>query len=105
MRFRFGDWILDTGQRELIGPDNVALPISKGEFRVLSAFLERPKIALTRSQLLDLTKHHDGDMFFRSIDNHVSRLRKKIEPDLQNPRYIRTVWRDGYYFAMDVQPI
>ena len=100
-RVKFGDWMLDTGQRELIGTDGVALPLSSGEFRLLSALLERPKIALTRNQLLDLTKGRDADLFDRSIDNHVSRLRKKIEPDPKNPRYIKTVWGGGYIFAME----
>ena len=100
-RVKFGDWMLDTGQRELIGPDGVAMPLSSGEFRLLSALLERPKIALTRNQLLDLTKGRDADLFDRSIDNHVSRLRKKIEPDPKNPRYIKTVWGGGYIFARD----
>ena len=48
-----------------------------GEFRLLTALLERPKIALTRNQLLDLTKGRDADLFDRSIDNHVSRLAQK----------------------------
>jgi two-component system OmpR family response regulator len=100
-RIRFGEWMLDTGQRELIGPDGIALPLSSGEFRLLTALLERPKIALTRNQLLDLTKGRDADLFDRSIDNHVSRLRKKIEPDPKNPRYIKTVWGGGYIFAME----
>ena len=98
---RFGDWILDTGQRELIGVDGVALPLSSGEFRLLSVLLERPQIALTRNQLLDLTKGRDTELFDRSIDNHVSRLRKRIEPDPKNPRYIKTVWGGGYVFAMN----
>ncbi len=100
-RVKFGDWTLDTGQRELIGPDGMATPLSSGEFRLLSALLERPKMALTRNQLLDLTKGRDAELFDRSIDNHVSRLRKKIEPDPKNPRYIKTVWGGGYMFAVD----
>lgn len=100
-RIKFGDWVLDTGQRELIGADGVALPLSSGEFRLLTALIERPKIALSRNQLLDLTKGRDADLFDRSIDNHVSRLRKKIEPDPKNPRYIKTVWGGGYIFAVD----
>jgi len=98
---RFGDWTLDTGQRELIRQDGVAMPLSSGEFRLLSALLERPKLALTRNQLLDLTKGRDADLFDRSIDNHISRLRKKIEPDPKNPRYIKTVWGGGYIFAVE----
>lgn len=100
-RIRFGDWVLDTGQRELIGTNGVAMPLSSGEFRLLSVLIERPKIALTRNQLLDLTKGRDADLFDRSIDNHVSRLRKKIEPDPKTPRYIKTVWGGGYIFAVD----
>jgi len=100
-RIKFGDWTLDTGQRELIGADGVALPLSSGEFRLLSALLERPKIALSRNQLLDLTKGRDADLFDRSINNHVSRLRKKLEPDPKNPRYIKTVWGGGYIFAVE----
>jgi two-component system, OmpR family, response regulator len=102
-RIKFGDWTLDTGQRELIGPDGMASPLSSGEFRLLSALLERPRIALSRNQLLDLTKGRDAELFDRSIDNHVSRLRKKIEPDPKNPRYIKTVWGGGYMFAVDPQ--
>jgi two-component system OmpR family response regulator len=100
-RIRFGDWILDTGQRELIGNDSVALPLSSGEFRLLYALLERPKIALSRNQLLDLTKGRDAELFDRSIDNHISRLRKKLEPDPKNPHYIKTVWGGGYIFAVE----
>lgn len=104
-QIKFGDWTLDTGQRELIGADGVATPLSSGEFRLLMALLERPKIALTRNQLLDLTKGRDAELFDRSIDNHVSRLRKKIEPDPKNPRYIKTVWGGGYMLAVEpVQP-
>jgi two-component system OmpR family response regulator len=100
-RIRFGEWMLDTGQRELIGQDGVATPLSSSEFRLLSALLEHPKISLTRNQLLDLTKGRDAELFDRSIDNHVSRLRKKIEPDPRNPRYIKTVWGGGYMLAVE----
>ncbi len=104
-RVQFGDWVLDTGQRELIGTDGMATPLSSGEFRLLQVLLERPKMALTRNQLLDLTKGKDAEMFDRSVDNHVSRLRKKLEPDPKNPRYIKTVWGGGYMFAVDPQPL
>jgi len=100
-QIHFGEWTLDTAQRELVGPDGMATALSSGEFSLLRAFLERPRIALTRNQLLDLTKGRDAELFDRSIDNHVSRLRKKLEPDPRNPRYIKTVWGGGYMFAMD----
>jgi two-component system OmpR family response regulator len=104
-RIQFGDWVLDTGQRELIGTDGMATALSSGEFRLLQAMLERPRMALTRNQLLDLTKGKDAELFDRSIDNHVSRLRKKIEPDPKNPRYIKTVWGGGYMLAADPQSL
>lgn len=103
-RIRFGEWTLDTGQRELIDVNGMATPLSSGEFRLLMALIERPKISLTRNQLLDLTKGRDAELFDRSIDNHVSRLRKKIETDPKNPRYIKTVWGGGYMLAVDPEP-
>jgi len=103
-RIRFGEWVLDTGQHELIDTDGLATPLSSGEYRLLQVLLERPKLALSRNQLLDLTKGKDAEMFDRSVDNHVSRLRKKLESDPKNPRYIKTVWGGGYMFAVDPEP-
>lgn len=100
-RIKFGDWTLDIGQRELLDAAGMATALSSGEFRLLQVLLERPKMALTRNQLLDLTKGRDAEMFDRSVDNHVSRLRKKIEPDPKNPRYIKTVWGGGYMMAVE----
>jgi two-component system OmpR family response regulator len=102
-RYRFGEWIFNAAQREIVGPDSLALPLSSGEFKLLMAFLERPKVALSREQLLDLTKGRDAEVFDRSIDNQVSRLRRKIEQDPKNPRYIKTVWGGGYMFTSDVE--
>jgi two-component system OmpR family response regulator len=102
-RYRFGEWTFNAAQREIVGPDGLALPLSSGEFKLLMAFLERPKVALSREQLLDLTKGRDAEVFDRSIDNQVSRLRRKIEQDPKNPRYIKTVWGGGYMFTADVE--
>ncbi len=79
------------------------MPLSSGEHKLLMAFIERPKMALSREQLLDLTKGRDADVFDRSIDNQVSRLRRKIEKDPRNPRYIKTVWGGGYTFTPEVE--
>jgi two-component system, OmpR family, response regulator len=97
-RIRFENWTLDVGRRELVATTGTALPLSAGEFRLLVAFLERPNIALSRDQLLDLTKERSAEAFDRSIDSAVSRLRRKIEPDTANPRIIKTVWGGGYMF-------
>jgi len=102
-RYRFGEWVFNASQREIVGPGSLAMPLSSGEFKLLMAFLERPKVALSREQLLDLTKGRDADVFDRSIDNQISRLRRKIEQDPKNPRYIKTVWGGGYMFTSDVE--
>jgi two-component system OmpR family response regulator len=101
-RLRFDQWTLDTGRRELVGADGVAVPLSTTEFRLLSVFLERPRIVLSRDQLLDLTAGRSLEPFERSIDNQVSRLRKKIEADPKNPAIIKTVWGGGYVLAAEV---
>jgi two-component system OmpR family response regulator len=102
-RYRFGEWTFNASQREISGSDGLAIPLSSGEFKLLMAFLERPKVALSREQLLDLTKGRDAEVFDRSIDNQVSRLRRKIEIDPKNPRYIKTVWGGGYMFTSEVE--
>jgi two-component system OmpR family response regulator len=104
-RYRFGDWTFNASQREIAGKDGLAIPLSSGEFKLLMAFLERPKVALSREQLLDLTKGRDAEVFDRSIDNQVSRLRRKIEEDPKNPRYIKTVWGGGYMFTCEVEAV
>ncbi len=68
----------------------------------MSAFLKRPNRVLSRDQLLDLTKGRAAAAFDRSIDNQVSRLRRKIEADPRNPTLIKTVWGGGYSFAATV---
>ncbi|MDT3779164.1 response regulator [Nitrospira sp. MA-1] len=99
---RFDRWVLQVSQRELIGEDGVAIPLSTGEFVLLTVFLNHPHMVLTRDQLLDLTRHRTGDVFDRSIDNQVSRLRKKIEIDPKLPSLIKTVWGGGYTFTAEV---
>jgi two-component system OmpR family response regulator len=104
-RYSFGDWVLKTGERELVGADGLAVPLSTGEYNLLLALLERPKLVLTRDQLLDLTQGREAGVFDRSIDNQVSRLRRKLEPDPKEPRYIKTVWGGGYTFAAEVRKL
>jgi two-component system OmpR family response regulator len=100
---RFERWALDVRRRELIGADGVAVPLSTAEFLLLSAFLNHPHMVLSRDQLLDLTRGREAEVFDRSIDNQVSRLRKKIEADPKQPRLIKTHWGGGYSFTAEVQ--
>jgi len=101
-RIEFAPWVLDLKRRELIGEDGVSSPLSTAEFNLLRAFLTHPGRVLNRDQLLDLTQARSADVFDRTIDNQVSRLRKKIEFDPKNPEIIQTVWGGGYLFAADV---
>ena len=101
-KIAFGRWELDGPRRELVSPDGVSVPLSTGEFDLLSAFLKFPGRTLSREQLLDLTKGRDARLFDRAIDNQVSRLRQKIERDPKNPEIIKTVWGGGYLFAAEV---
>jgi two-component system OmpR family response regulator len=104
-RYAFAGWILDVGRRELVDSAGAAVVLSTAEFRLLQAFVQRPRLVLTREQLLDLTRGRDAEPFDRSIDNQISRLRKKLESDPSNPQIVKTVWGDGYQFAFDVEVI
>ena len=99
---RFDRWTFEVGRRELVGADGVAVPLSTAEFRLLHVFLDHPGLVLSREQLLDLTVGRAADVFDRSIDNQVSRLRKKIEIDPKNPALIKTHWGGGYSFEADI---
>ena len=101
--YAFGPWVLRTGERELVGSDGVAVPLSTGEYNLLLAFVTHPKRVLTRDQLLDLSQGRELAAFERSIDNHISRLRRKIEADPSDPKLIKTVWGGGYTLASDVR--
>ena len=91
------------GERELVDADGVAVPLSTGEYRLLLAIVTHPRQVLTRDQLLDLTQGREMAAFERSIDNHISRLRKKIEAEPGNPSLIKTVWGGGYTLACEVR--
>lgn len=101
---QFGPWQLNLGQRQLsrIDDPEAHVDLSSVEFKLLSTFLQHPRIVLSRDQLLDQVRGRAGTVFDRSIDNQVSRLRKKIETDPKKPEFIKTVWGGGYTFACDV---
>ncbi|HEU0133910.1 MAG TPA: response regulator, partial [Allosphingosinicella sp.] len=101
--FAFGSWVLRTGERELIDSEGVAVPLSTGEYNLLLALVTHARRVLTRDQLLDLAQGRELAAFERSVDNMVSRLRRKIEPDPRNPILLKTVRGGGYMFAADVR--
>ncbi|MEQ8322056.1 MAG: response regulator [Rhodospirillales bacterium] len=100
--YRFSRWLFDLERRELIENDDIIVPLSTGEFNLLSVFVQRPNRVLSRDQLLDFTHGRDVTAFDRSIDTQVSRLRRKIEADPREPQIIKTVWGGGYVFTVDV---
>jgi two-component system OmpR family response regulator len=100
---QFDRWRFDVARRELLGDDHVAVKLSSGEHLLLVALIEHAGLALTRDQLLDLTKGRDAQLFDRSIDNQISRLRRKVEVEPKNPRIILTQWGGGYLFAAEVE--
>ncbi|MBY5377359.1 response regulator [Rhizobium leguminosarum] len=99
---RVGPWRVNLGRQEISGDDGVGIPLSSAEFRLLKVFIERPGLVLSREQLLDLTVGRTADVFDRTIDNQVSRLRKKIEDNPKNPSIIKTHWGGGYSLSVEV---
>ncbi|KTT70561.1 response regulator [Sphingomonas endophytica] len=100
--YAFAGWVLKTGERALVDREGVSVPLSTGEYNLLLALVQRPRQVLTRDQLLDLTQGREAAAFDRAIDNQVSRLRRKIEPDPKAPEIIKTVWGGGYALSTDV---
>jgi len=100
--YRFEGWTLRSDDWTLTGADGVAIPLSTADFRLLQAFVTHPRQVLNRDQLLDLTAGREAHAFDRSIDNQISRLRRKLEDDARSPRLIKTVWGGGYMFGADV---
>lgn len=104
-RVSFGDWTFDLARRELISNKGLSLPLSAADFRLLVVLTQRSGIVLSRDQLLDLTSGREQQAFDRSIDNQISRLRRKIEPDPTKPSVIQTVWNKGYVFTLEVKDV
>lgn len=102
----FAGWRLDTGRRELLAPAGEAVELSAAEYDVLLAFLEHPQSVLTRDRILELSRSRRGEVFDRSVDVLVSRLRRKLEPQESSEtpaaELIKTLRGAGYMFVPDV---
>ena len=103
-RFRFSGWQLDRRIRQLTDPVGTPVALTKGEYAMLLAFLEAPQRPLSREQLLQATRVHE-DVFDRSIDVQILRLRRKLERDPSAPRVIQTERGIGYIFAVAVERV
>jgi two-component system OmpR family response regulator len=99
----FGDWRLDTVARHLIDSQGTAIALSGAEYRLLRVFVDHPQRVLNRDQLLNLTQGRDADLFDRSIDLLVSRVRQRLGDDAREPTYIKTVRSEGYVFSVPVE--
>lgn len=101
--FRFEGWSLDTVKRHLISPQGVLTSLSSSEYRLLMVFLTHVNHVLNRDQLLDLTQGRESNVFDRSIDVQVSRLRARLGEDPREPRLIKTVRSEGYVWSVSVE--
>jgi two-component system, OmpR family, response regulator len=103
--YRFAGWELNVGLRKLKSPDGKPIEITNNEFSLLAAFLSAPKRILSREQLLDLSRLHNAEVYDRSIDVQILRLRRKIEADPAHPKFIVTERGAGYVFDAAVEVV
>ena len=97
---RFGRVVLDLQTHRLVADDGTEQPLTATEFDLLEAFARHPNRVLSREQLLELANCRAWDVFDRSIDIRIARIRRKIEPDPANPQTIKTVRGAGYIFIL-----
>ena len=102
-RFAFEDWVLDISRRELRSASGVVQELTTAEFNMIEMFVRRPSRVLSRDNIMDLLKGHEWSPYDRSIDSLIVRVRRKIEPDPDAPRLVKTVRGVGYVFAAEVQ--
>ncbi|MCK3779439.1 response regulator [Ensifer sesbaniae] len=100
---RFGQWKLDTTARHLIDAEGTVVALSGAEYRLLKVFIDHPQRVLNRDQLLNLTQGREAELFDRSIDLLVSRVRQRLGDDAREPTYIKTVRSEGYVFSVPIE--
>lgn len=99
----FGQWKLKVLSRHLVDENGVVIPLSAAEFKLLLLFLENPQRVLSRDAILEHMADRAADVYDRSIDVQISRLRSKLRDDARNPDLIRTMRGDGYMFTVPVE--
>ena len=103
--YRFGNWELNVGLRRLKAADGRTVELTNGEFSLLAAFVSAPGRVLSRDQLLELSRLHNAEVYDRSIDVQILRLRRKIERDPAHPSFIKTQRGAGYLFDVAVETV
>lgn len=101
--FHFDGWTLSLKQRRLISEQSGEVKLTSGEFNLLLAFLENPRDVLSRERLLFASRVRGEEVYDRSVDVFILRLRRKLEADPANPCLIKTCRGEGYFFAADVE--
>jgi two-component system OmpR family response regulator len=99
---RFAHLALDVDRQVLTGGDSDETALTSADFKLLLVLLERPRMILSRDQLLDLAAGRAAGPLDRTIDNQISRLRRKIEADVLRPKIIKTIRNGGYCLTVDV---
>ena len=102
--YRFGEWCLDRGIRQL-SKNGEVVTLTSGEFALLNALVSNANRPMKRERLLELTRGDDSESFDRAIDVQMHRLRRLIEIDPSHPRYLQTVWGVGYVFVPDSESV
>jgi DNA-binding response OmpR family regulator len=100
-RIPFGAHVLDLAARTSEERSGETTSLTTGEFSLIKVFVQHPRQPLAREKLMPLARGRDHEVFDRAIDVQVSRLRKLVELDPANPRYIQTVWGFGYVYVPD----
>ena len=103
VRYCFGGWELNYRTHQLRAPDGTPVSLTRGEFGLLVAFLRSPEQVLNREQLLAASRVHDDEVYDRSIDVQILRLRRKLEADPSDPALIKTERGAGYILAAPVE--
>ena len=103
--YRFDGWEMNLNTRRLKDPDGKPVRLSNGEFSLLVVLLGAANRVLTRDQVLDMSRLHSDDVYNRSVNTQIMRLRRKLETDPANPRYILTERGAGYVFSARVETI
>jgi DNA-binding response OmpR family regulator len=103
IRYRFAGWELDTYARTLTSPVGEDVPLTASEFNLLTAFVQSPKRVLNREQLRAASRVHDEEVFDRTVDIQILRLRRKLEPNPTEPQILKTERTVGYMLAVPVE--
>ena len=103
--FRFAGWELNLRTRRLTSPEGASVELSNGEFNMLNALCRAPQRVLSRDQLLSMSRLHEGEVYDRTIDVQIRRLRLKLEADSSHPKLIATERGAGYRLDSEVETL